>query len=253
MIGYWQIATVAGFLIIVIIAIIILTLKRVREKKAEERKEKRLRGEPVDDKKNGEPGKILEYFKNSYGYIPLIIGYIVFLTIFSKAFPDVWKDWRGSNLFLLSQVAIILSLWLFTLKNKMGKFMAVAISLLLLTIVGFSNWPWWESSPNGNGQESSYGQAQQEERIEFYGNRLVQVGHEWSAEYGANDGGTMRIKRVDPSIPLQYLLTKLNDTKEIVDIPAVHEGYGDIKIPDYKRLRIKASKETTVWIITKPL
>ena len=125
--------------------------------------------------------------------------------------------------------------------------------IIFFIIVGYSNWPWWEPPPDNTGTESSYGQVQKmEERIESYGNRLVKVGPVWSAEYGAKNGGTMRIKRVDPSIPLEYLLTKLDDTKEIVDIPAVHEGYGDIKIPDYKRLRIKAPKETTVWIITKP-
>ena len=73
------------------------------------------------------------------------------------------------------------------------------------------------------------------------------------------EGGTIRIKRSDPNIPLECLVTLLDDRKEIFEIPGVREGGGDFNLPDLKKLRIRVnppstpSTTTTVWIITKPL
>jgi hypothetical protein len=77
--------------------------------------------------------------------------------VFSKAFPEVWAGWKSSNLFWWSQIAIVLSFYLFTLKNY-SRAMAVGIWIFLIVVVSYSNWP--EPPPNGTGAGSSYVQVQ---------------------------------------------------------------------------------------------
>ena len=90
----------------------------------------------------------------------------------------------------------------------------------------------------------------------IYGNRLTTIGPEWSQEFRIpKEGGTLRIKRVDPRIPLECSVTLIDDSKKIFKIPGVEEGYGDFNLPDSKELRIRTTHPTTTvcWIIIKPL
>ena len=98
-----------------------------------------------------------EYISKYSTFILIFIAYVIANIIIKKAFPELWTKWWDSGLFSLSHVAIILSFWLLGLKSKRSRAVAVVIWILLLTVVGISNWP--EGPPNGTGTGSSYVQT----------------------------------------------------------------------------------------------
>ena len=250
---YGQIIAMAGFLAIVIIIIMALLLKKIREKKAEEKKERRLRGEEEPKKESGsnvETSKLLlNFFKNTQSVLLPMCIYIALLVSFSILLPDLWgKYWGDKEFFWVSQVYIVAMIAIRRLDVAIIRFMLRGAFSVIIALYLYGKMPeTTEEMPKG----ASLTQG------EVYGNRLATIGPEWSQKFVIpKEGGTLRIKRVDPSIPLECLVTLIDDSsKKIFKIPGVEEGYGDFNLPDSKELRIRTSyhSPTTVWIIIKLL
>jgi len=251
---YGQIIAMAGFLAIIIIIIAALLLKKIREKKEEERKERRSRGEvePEEkDKKNG--GKINKLLSiiNTPRILFIVCIYIALLISFSILLPDLWgKYWGDKEFFWVSQVYVVAMIAIRRLDVASIRFvLRVAFSVIIVLYL------YGKMSPAPT-EKRIKKTLQQEQQV--YGNRLATIRDQWSQEFVIpKEGGTLRIKRVDPSIPLECLVTLIddNDTKKIFKIPGVGEGYGDFNLPDSKGLRLRTPYllTTTVWIIIKPL
>src|SRR3989338_7401234 len=249
---YGQIIAMAGFLAIVIIIIMALLLKKIREKKAEEKKERRLMGEEEPKKESGsnvETSKLLlNFFKNTQSILLPMCIYIALLVSFSILLPDLWgKYWGDKEFFWVSQVYIVAMIAIRRLDVAIIRFMLRGAFSVIIALYLYGKMPeTTEEMPKG----ASLTQG------EVYGNRLATIGPEWSQKFVIpKEGGTLRIKRVDPSIPLECLVTLIDDSKKIFKIPGVEEGYGDFNLPDSKELKIgRAHPTTTVcWIIIKPL
>ena len=249
---YGQIIAMAGFLAIVIIIIMALLLKKIREKKAEEKKERRLRGEEEPKKESGsnvETSKLLlNFFKNTQSVLLPMCIYIALLVSFSILLPDLWgKYWGDKEFFWVSQVYIVAMIAIRRLDVASIRFVLRGAFSVIIALYLYGKMPeTTEEMPKG----ASLTQG------EVYGNRLATIGPEWSQKFVIpKKGGVMRIKRVDPSIPLECLVTLIDDSKKIFKIPGVEEGYGDFNLPDSEGLRIRTTypTTTTVWIIIKPL
>lgn len=168
----------------------------------------------------------------SLSIILLIAAYAIVLITSSRAFPKMWELYWASNLFWLSQIAIILSFWLFALKSY-GRAMAIAIWILLLTIVSYSNWP--DGPPKGTGQESSYVQIQKTTNgvisvkvVAYPGEWIrkeVPHGYDWMSDrdpkYGLENANRLLWVRIDEGTPKDEGLRKDGSTAVAVfTIPA---------------------------------
>ena len=186
-------------------------------------------------------------------YQTILIGgilYIALLVSFSILLPDLWgKYWGDKEFFWVSQVYIVAMIAIRRLDVASIRFVLRGAFSVIIALYLYGKMPeTTEEMPKG----ASLTQG------EVYGNRLATIGPEWSQKFVIpKEGGTLRIKRVDPSIPLECLVTLIDDSsKKIFKIPGVEEGYGDFNLPDSKELRIRTfyhSPTTTVWIIIKPL
>jgi len=249
-----QIIAVVGFLAIVII-IIALLLKKFREERAEEKKERKLRGESSeeekDEKKVSRGSKpLLNFFKNIQSILLPMCIYITILISFSILLPDLWgKYWGDKEFFWVSQVYIVAMIAIRRLDVASIRFVLRGAFSVIIALYLYGKMPeTTKEMPKTSGASLTQG--------EVYGNRLATIGPEWSQKFVIpKEGGTLRIKRVDPSIPLECLVTLIDDSKKIFKIPGVEEGYGDFNLPDSEGLRIRTTypTTTTVWIIIKPL
>ena len=233
------------FLLILIIFIIIRTIKSKQFNI-------KLSNTRVSDGIDGISKFLLTLFVNTQSILLPMCIYTIILISFSILLPDLWgKYWGNQEFFWISQVylgAMIALKWVNIASVRFV--LRVAFSVIIAVYL-------YDKMPHQEKIETQ--QTQKKETVEFYGNKLATIGHEWSQEFGIpKSGGIMRIKRSDPEIPLECLVT-LDDRKEIFEIPGVREGGGDFNLPDLKRLRIRVnppstpSTTTTVWIITKPL
>ena len=187
-------------------------------------------------------------------YQTILIGgilYIALLVSFSILLPDLWgKYWGDKEFFWVSQVYVVAMIAIRRLDVASIRFvLRVAFSVIIVLYL------YGKMSPAPT-EKRIKKTLQQEQQV--YGNRLATIRDQWSQEFVIpKEGGTLRIKRVDPSIPLECLVTLIddNDTKKIFKIPGVGEGYGDFNLPDSKGLRLRTPYllTTTVWIIIKPL
>src|SRR3989338_7666278 len=249
-----QIIAVVGFLVIVII-IITLLLKKFREERAEEKKERKLRGESEeekDEKKVSRGSKpLLNFFKNIQSILLPMCIYITILISFSILLPDLWrKYWDNQEFFWVSQAYLGTMIVLrYVGISSIRWVLRIVFSIIIITYL-YGKMP--ETTEEMTKTSAVYSLTQGE----VYGNRLATIGPEWSQEFVIpKKGGVMRIKRVDPSIPLECLVTLIDDNKKIFKIPGVGEGYGDFNLPDSEGLKIRTTypTTTTVWIIIKPL
>jgi hypothetical protein len=218
----------------------------LKGKKALEKKKKEKNGDGII-------AKTKEKWRSNRNTI-LIGGFsfIALLAAFAILLPKAWAVYWGHQEFfwisLFYLATMIATKWLDIWGIKL--FIRIAFTIIIVWYISTE----FKPPPSTDDGQRNVQKQKVEERIEFYGNKLVQVGPVLSAEYGIpKDGGTMRIKRIDPSIPLTCLMTLLDDTKQTFSFPGVYEGYGDIEAPDSKRMRIQAPKETTIWVIIKPL
>src|SRR3989338_9711768 len=186
-------------------------------------------------------------------YQTILIGgilYIALLVSFSILLPDLWgKYWGDKEFFWVSQVYVVAMIAIRRLDVASIRFVLRVAFSVIIALYLYGKMPeTTKEMPKTSGASLTQG--------EVYGNRLATIGPEWSQKFVIpKEGGTLRIKRVDPSIPLECLVTLIDDSKKIFKIPGVEEGYGDFNLPDSKELKIgRAHPTTTVcWIIIKPL
>ena len=187
-------------------------------------------------------------------YQTILIGgilYIALLVSFSILLPDLWgKYWGDKEFFWVSQVYIVAMISIKWINIASVRFVLRVAFSVIIALYLYGKMP--ETTEE---MTKTSGASLTQEKI--YGNRLTTIGPEWSQEFRIpKEGGTLRIKRVDPRIPLECSVTLIDDSKKIFKIPGVEEGYGDFNLPDSKELRIRTSYHsptTTVWIIIKPL
>jgi len=231
------------FLLILIIFIIIRTIKSKQFNI-------KLPNTRVSDRIDGISKFLLTLFVNTQSILLPMCIYTIILISFSILLPDLWgKYWGNKEFFWVSQVFLATIVALKWVKSASTKILMMVAFLAIIVIYLYGKMP-----------EKKYStqQTQKKETVEFYGNKLATIRDQWSQEFGIpREGGTIRIKRLDPNIPLECLVTLLDDRKEIFEIPGVREGGGDFNLPDLKKLRIRvnppSTPSTTVWIITKPL
>lgn len=146
MIGYREIITVAVFMAVVVIIILWLIVKKAKEKKIEEIKDRKLRGEDVEKEKELSQWSFFKWFNNTtqplFPVVVPILAYIVVLVSFSILLPDLWqKYWGRQEFFWISQVYLVVMVILGRLEGFWLKWMPRILFSVILFLYVLEEWP----------------------------------------------------------------------------------------------------------------
>lgn len=191
MIGYREIIAVAVFIAVAVIIILWLIVKKAREKKIEEIKDRKLRGEDVEKEKDS---LVRNWFKNGniksfFPIITPILAYIAVLVSFSILLPDLWqKYWIRQEFFWISQVYLVAMVMLGRLEGFWLKWMPRIVFSVILFAYIQKEWP----KP-----EETTGDVVAETAVRPLSNILDVVAptNKWSAKIHSKEGFQMWVNQ----------------------------------------------------------